>query len=214
MNRIREALQAGEAIHCENEDEARRLFAAMGWNPYLNSRDGISRFCYPHYFWTESNEKEWNGSDVKCLCHEIVPFSTLTRSRLAECLGVEDGEAFYWRGTKYRVEDNEVMSGAFVEQKAVVVYNMIAHPEKIVTFPVWSEDEKGWARGAEMLGLKYVAKDGSDRRVFLYGDKPVFDETRSGWVPCPDNEDIRALYMPEDWPNIQPGQTIALSEIK
>lgn len=208
MNRIRETLEAGKAIHCRTEDEARRLFEVMGWRERQNYTLPWN-YEYPHLFWAE--EYGWNGNIKDCSGgREIVPFSTLTSSRLAEILGVDDGQDIEFKGKRYTVFKSGIMehngTSRITLQSVQVLVEMINHPEEIQPCPVWSEETIKAARAAELLGFVWAYRDTEE--LCLSVDEPYRDG-RDMYCDGKICELASNLF-----PEVSPGQTVKLSEIK
>ena len=75
------------------------------------------------------------------------PLDGNSRSKLAECLGVEDGQKFIFKNDVYSVEcsgeklrqwSSDGMN-FWREMEIDVLLDMIAHPEEITPYPRWSE---------------------------------------------------------------------------
>ena len=204
-NRIKQALAEGKAIHCKTEDEARQLFEVMGWDTHRHSKDGMSWFCYPHYLWTRDSEKDWNGCDGSSFGREVIPFTALTRSRLAECLGVEDGQKFIFRNDVYSVEcsgeklrqwSSDGMN-FWSELEIAVLLDMIAHPEEITPCPRWSEDSVMRAAALLTCGLESLRRTAGAARGLYVSDGVSEARLRS-----------------DVFPEIHPGATVRLEDIK
>ena len=214
-NRIKQALAEGKCIYVANDDERRQLLELYPGEIYSIV------YSLSEYYTLVDGELVAPLRDKPC-DDTIIPFAALTLSRLAECLGVENRQKFIFKNDVYSVEcSGEKLQqwssdgmNFWREMEINVLLDMIAHPEEITPCPRWGEDEKEWAQGGITLGMTHVAKDSCDGLVYLYADEPRFNEICCVWVPCRNNGDSRSLYMPEDWPNVKPGTTVKLEEIK
>ena len=126
------------------------------------------------------------------------PLDGNSRSKLAECLGVEDGQKFIFKNDVYSVEcsgeklrqwSSDGMN-FWREMEIDVLLDMIAHPEEITPYPRWSEATIAAAGAAYLIGFRYVMRRGNEPQALLtvahtcnngfYADLDLFPEIHPG----------------------------------
>lgn len=144
-----------------------------------------------------------SGNDESSFGREVIPFTALIRSRLAECLGVDDGQEFEADDERYVIQDDAVWrvfsNGNKLEPSSLTVCWLINHPEEITPCPRWSEATIAAARAAYLIGFRYVMRRGNDPQALL----TVAHTCNDGFYA-----DI-GLFL-----EIHPGTTVKLEGIK
>ena len=211
-NRIKQALAEGKAIKCKTNNEAQQLFEIADWKMQY----GDSDYEYSYYWADPYEDSGWsaNYEESGSGCHEVIPFTALTRSRLAECLGVDDGQKFEYTTfgfgpAIFSVEDDGdklrrwSLDGTHYWNDTDIfpLIEMINHPEKITPCPRWSEATIAAARAAELLGFSEVTRHDVDSLLLeLYGRKGA--------------QGLNTLPTQTLFPEVNPGTTVKLEDIK
>lgn len=193
MNKIDTSkVTEGVAVHCKTEDEAKQLFDAMGWEFEI----WYLPWC-PRYVWKDtgtSNGFSFDRRDARQ--RKIVEFTDLIikRSKLAEILGVEDGELFVFRKWEYHVSER----GLFVKRHgenirinscgSFELAEIINHAEEIERLPEWGQQTVEYAKAAiRLFGFESAVRSPngtlrleSNDKSHTVADNSIFPELKPG----------------------------------
>lgn len=209
--RIKAVLDTVKAIHCQTEDEAHivgKITGAdtgiAGWNKYGDQVCFAKGGLY--------GDKAWFTDRG----HDVVTYSSLVRSHLAQALGVDDEQEFWFDGSDgiraYRVHDDRCQwrMSALVEWQNLddepFLCEMIANPEKITIIPKYSDETIAAARRDEHR-FQFVARDAL---LTLWSTRPEWD-TENKWWYC-SGETIK--INGSEYPEIKDGECVSLADIK
>ena len=201
-NRIKQALADGKAIQCDNAAQKEEICRICNWDYYPD-------FDYNLCVWGIPDEGGCASVEEQSCCikhgREVIPFTALTRSRLAECLGVDDGQKFIFKNDVYSVEGSGEKlrqwssdgMNFWREMEIDVLLYMLAHPEEITPCPRWSEDSVMRAAALLTCGLESLRRTAGAARGLYVSDGVSEARLRSD------------VFL-----EIHPGATVKLEDIK
>lgn len=163
-------VKQGVAVKCSTIQEVKELFNAMEWKPrFYTSSPPYGWRGRSNYYWVFG--LQWNASEDPSPDRCKVDFSELNKSRLAQTLGVNDGEKFKFGSYSetFWIEDGILKSDVWSEVSENRVCLMINSPDKIELLKKYIPDTLEDAKAAMRLGFNFVERVASGH---LYLTKP------------------------------------------